>query len=34
MQKKDILFFILATILFIICCFIAINSYPQQLIEL
>ena len=27
MQKKDILFFILATILFIICCFIAMNSY-------
>lgn len=31
MQKKDILFFILATILFIICCFIAINSYATTI---
>ena len=31
MQKKDILFFILATILFIICCFISINSYATTI---
>jgi len=31
MQKKDILFFILATILFIICCFISINSYAATI---
>ena len=31
MQKKDILFFILATILFIICCFIAMNSYATTI---
>ena len=31
MQKKNILFFILATILFIICCFIAINSYATTI---
>lgn len=31
MKKKDILFFILATILFIICCFISINSYATTI---
>lgn len=31
MQKKDILFFILATILFIICYFISINSYATTI---
>lgn len=31
MQKKDILFFILATILFIICCFISTNSYATTI---
>ena len=31
MQKKDILFFIFATILFIICCFISINSYATTI---
>ena len=31
MQKKDILFFILATILFIICLLISINSYATTI---
>lgn len=31
MQKRDILFFIFATILFIICCFISINSYATTI---